>query len=182
MAFQTRRVVVSNDATGKSTVVSDEVLSGETASTGDSRCEIWVTDRMPVNNTASTLAEQQQGVVDHFDNLYVNNGQGTAFRVMAFAPNEPAVFHRTQSVDYDVVLSGEFDLHLDDETVRLRTGDSVVVRGVYHGWSNPGKEPAVIAFIMIDADPVVVDGKTLGEHYPDGQNPFVATANVGGTT
>ena len=169
MTTQVRRVVIANDSNGKSTKVSDVTLTAKTVRAGIniSGCELWATDQMPVDNTASTAAEQQEGSLPRFHNLYVRNGQGTAFRVTEIAPDAPTVFHRTETVDYDVVLSGELDLHLDSNpTVRLRAGDTVIVRGALHAWSNPGTEPATIAFIMIDAVPVVVGGQTLGQHYP----------------
>lgn len=171
MSAQVRRVVVGNDANGRSTAISDETLTAKGVSAGIdiSGCELWVTDRMPVDNTASTGAEQQQGSLARFHNLYVRNGQGTAFRVTLIEPDAKAVFRRTETVDYDVVLSGELDLHLDDdEAVHLKAGDVVIVRGALHAWSNPGTQPATIAFIMVDADPVVVNGQTLGQHYPAG--------------
>lgn len=174
MPTEVRRVVVGNDPSGKSAAISDETLTAKAVGVGIdiSGCELWVTDRMPVDNTASTTAEQQEGSLARFHNLYVGNGQGTAFRVTVIAPDAPAEFHRTETIDYDVVLKGELDLHLDDDrTVRLKAGDTAVVRGALHAWSNPGTEPAMIAFIMIDAEPVVVDGQTLGQHYPSDATP-----------
>ena len=56
--------------------------------------------------------------------------------------------HRTDTVDMLVVVSGEVDLVLDAETVRLRAGDCVVQRGTWHSWENPGDEPCVIAGVM----------------------------------
>ena len=58
--------------------------------------------------------------------------------------------HRTDSVDYAVILSGEIIMLLDEDEVHLSAGDVVVQRGTNHAWSNRGTEPCVIAFILID--------------------------------
>ena len=65
--------------------------------------------------------------------------------------------HRTDSVDYAVVVSGEIELWLDDEKddVRLKAGDVVIQRGTNHAWVNSGAEPCRIAFVLIDAKPAV---------------------------
>ena len=169
MSMQVRRVVVSNDSKGSSRVTRDEILEAVTVSPSlpIAGTELWVTDSMPVDNTAEAEEEQQQGSLSRFHNLYVRNGQGSAFRITEIPAGTPAVFHRTESVDYDVILSGEVDLLLDDgKSVHMKAGDSAVVRGALHAWSNTGTEPVVLAYVMIDAVPVVVGAKTLGQHYP----------------
>lgn len=60
--------------------------------------------------------------------------------------------HRTDTVDMLVIVSGEVDLVLDAETVRLRAGDCVVQRGTWHAWENQGDEPCVIAGLMVAPD------------------------------
>ena len=75
--------------------------------------------------------------------------------------------HRTETVDYAILLSGELDLELDvGEVVHLKPGDVVVQRGTVHTWVNRGSVPAVTAFILIDAKPVEVAGEVLGTHFP----------------
>jgi quercetin dioxygenase-like cupin family protein len=59
--------------------------------------------------------------------------------------------HRTQTVDYGIVLSGEVYLVLDKEETLLKAGDVVVQRGTNHAWSNRSNEPCRMAFILIDA-------------------------------
>jgi mannose-6-phosphate isomerase-like protein (cupin superfamily) len=59
------------------------------------------------------------------------------------------------------VISGEIDMQLDDSEVHLRAGDVLVQRGTIHNWVNRGNKPCVIAFVLIDAKPVTVDGRTL---------------------
>jgi quercetin dioxygenase-like cupin family protein len=69
--------------------------------------------------------------------------------------------HRTDSIDYAVVLSGEIDMELTDSVVHLKAGDVLVQRGTIHNWVNRGTQPCVIAFVLIDAKPVEADGKVL---------------------
>lgn len=75
--------------------------------------------------------------------------------------------HRTESLDYGVVLSGQVRLRLDDEEVVLDPGDVVVQRGTVHAWGNTGAEPAVMLFVLIDG---LFDGSlrtSLGEAADD---------------
>ena len=72
--------------------------------------------------------------------------------------------HRTDSIDYAVVLSGEIEMELDDQIVALRAGDVLVQRGTIHNWVNRHELPCVIAFVLIDARPVEHDGKPLKAH------------------
>ena len=65
--------------------------------------ELWVTDRMPVDNSADALPDQEQGTLPRFHDLYVRNGHGSAFRITEIPPNTPPVYHRTESIHYDVV-------------------------------------------------------------------------------
>jgi mannose-6-phosphate isomerase-like protein (cupin superfamily) len=86
---------------------------------------------------------------------------GTVFRVIEFAPGVAPRVHRTDSIDYAVVLSGEIDMELDDSIVHLKAGDVLVQRGTIHNWINRGTQACVIAFVLIDAKPVEIGGKVL---------------------
>ena len=99
---------------------------------------------------------------------YVGTGQGSVIRVTAFAPGSPGFMHRTETCDYAILLSGECDLELDDgKTVHMKAGRHL--RPARHdarlGQSRPS-EPAVFAFVLIDADPVEMAGQKLTTHYP----------------
>ena len=59
--------------------------------------------------------------------------------------------HRTDSLDYSVILTGEIYMMMDDEEYLLKAGDTVVQQGTNHAWSNRGTEPCQIAFILTDA-------------------------------
>ena len=62
--------------------------------------------------------------------------------------------HRTRSLDYAIVLSGEIWAIMDDGETRLVGGDMLVQRGTNHAWANRSDEPCIIAFVLIDAKPV----------------------------
>ncbi|MBV9152371.1 MAG: cupin domain-containing protein [Alphaproteobacteria bacterium] len=166
MALQVRRVVTGHDASGKAIVASDERLDGVSAPARPyiSRCEIWSTDKMPVDNSEEAAPAQEKGFVVRHN--YVGSGQGTVVRITEFAPGAPKFMHRTETVDYAILLKGECDLELDDgKTVHLKQGDIVVQRGTMHAWVNNGSQPCTFAFILIDADPVEIGGKKLTTHY-----------------
>ena len=59
--------------------------------------------------------------------------------------------HRTESVDYAIILQGEITMLLDESEVHLKAGDVLVQRGTNHAWSNRGTETCYIAFILVDA-------------------------------
>ena len=154
MALQVRRVVTGHDASGHAVVKIDEVsknlVSGRPGATA---CVVWTTESFPVNNTG----DADEGLRQVGTTL--NNG--TVFRVVEFAPGVARRNHRTDSIDYAVVVSGEIDMELDDTVVHLKAGDALVQRGTIHNWVNRGTWPCVIAFILIDAKPVEIGGQVL---------------------
>src|SRR6266550_2379304 len=87
---------------------------------------------------------------------------GAVFRIVEFSPGVVRRNHRTDSIDYAVVMSGEIDMELDDGVVvHLKAGDVLVQRGTIHNWVNKGTAPCVIAFVLVGAKPVTVGGKPL---------------------
>ena len=58
--------------------------------------------------------------------------------------------HRTETIDYAIVLSGEITMVLDDRDVEQKAGDIVIQCGTNHAWSNRSNAPCVVAFILID--------------------------------
>ena len=165
MALEVRRIVTGHDANGKAVVASDERLKAIVRRPGITGCEIWSTDAMPADNSAEGEAAQRKGFVTRYN--YVGSGEGTVVRITELAPNGPKFMHRTETVDYAILLSGTCDLELDDgKVLHLTAGDVVVQRGTMHAWVNNGPGPCVFAFILIDAKPAVAGGKELLTHYP----------------
>jgi len=61
------------------------------------------------------------------------------------------MMHRTRSLDYAVVLSGEIDMMLDDSIVHVRAGDVIVQQATNHAWVNRGTEPCRMLFVLMDS-------------------------------
>jgi uncharacterized cupin superfamily protein len=62
--------------------------------------------------------------------------------------------HRTETIDYVVVMEGEIEMEMDDSTIVLRAGDVLVQRGTHHAWINRSGAPARVAFVLVDAVPL----------------------------
>ena len=156
MPAQIRRVVTGHDASGRAVVKRDETLDLDARNSRANVASrvVWTTESFPVDNTG------EEDTADRASGLTLANG--TVFRIVEFAPGNAPPMHRTDSIDYAVVISGEIDMQLDEgETVHLRAGDVLVQRGTIHNWLNRGSEPCRIAFILIDARPVAVAGTVL---------------------
>jgi quercetin dioxygenase-like cupin family protein len=154
MALTVRRVITGHDGSGKAVVKIDEVATNATSGRpGATAVNIWTTEGFPVNNDGGA-DEGQRKVATTLPN-------GTIFRIIEFAPGLAARNHRTDSIDYIVVVSGEIEMELDDTLVRLKAGDVMVQRGTIHNWINRGTAPCVLAVILIDAKSVEVGGKVL---------------------
>ena len=155
MKLQMRRVVTGHDKNGKAIVQIDEPVKNVVSSRpGVSSCVVWSTKGFPVDNDGDT--DPTTGTFK----TTVDNG--TVFRVVRYEPGVVPRNHRTDSIDYAVVVSGEIDMELDDGVVvKLNAGDALVQRGTIHNWVNRGNEDCVIAFILISGKPVSAGGKTL---------------------
>ncbi len=145
--MQVRRVVTGHDADGKAVVKIDEMSRDiVNARPGAIFMNIWSTSGFPIEN--ESWRDEAKNISG------TTRADGTVFRVIEFAPGVAPRNHRTNSIDYAVVLSGEIDMILDDSTVTLRAGDVMVQRGTIHDWVNRSDRPCVIAFVLIDATPV----------------------------
>jgi quercetin dioxygenase-like cupin family protein len=157
MSLQVRRVVTGHDSNGRAVVLYDEI--GKEVSSGRpgaTACVVWTTEGFPISNDGSS-DDAKRKVGTTLDN-------GTVFRVVRFDPGVTARNHRTDSIDYAVVMSGEIDMDIDGAVVHLKAGDVLVQRGTIHNWINRGKEPCLIAFSLIAAKPATAGGKVLPAH------------------
>ncbi len=154
MALQVRRVITGHDANGRAGVTIDEVAKNVVSGRpGANACVVWTTEAFPVNNDGAA----DEGLRKAGTTLK----NGTVFRVIEFSPGVAARNHRTDSIDYIVVISGEIDMELDGSVVHLKAGDVMVQRGTIHNWVNRGAAPCVLAVVLVDAKPVEAGGKTL---------------------
>jgi quercetin dioxygenase-like cupin family protein len=154
MALQIRRVVTGHEMSGRAVVKIDEVAKNLVSSRpGATACVVWTTEGFPVDNTD----EEDAGLRKTGTTL----DNGTVFRILELAPGVTPRNHRTDSIDYAVVMSGEVDMQLDDTKVHLKAGDVLVQRGTIHNWVNRGTEPCVISFVLIAAKPVTIGDNVL---------------------
>ncbi|HVG50800.1 MAG TPA: cupin domain-containing protein [Xanthobacteraceae bacterium] len=154
MSLTVRRVVTGHDNTGKAVVKIDEVITSVPEGRKNAFPKvIWTTEGFPVNNDGDADESQRSTGTTHTN--------GTVFRVISFGPGVAPRNHRTDSIDYAVVLSGEIDMEMDDTVVHLSAGDVLVQRGTIHNWVNNGTAPCVIAFVLIAANSVKAGGNIL---------------------
>jgi len=169
MAQQIRRIVTGHDATGKAIIALDGPAENVRvrAANGLTSTLLWAEDETPSDNSGDIdKADRDIGVAPP--------DGGSVFRIVEFVPDDDSVsnedmkrelgldpdsggpvrhpgMHKTRSVDYAIVLSGEIDMLVDEDEVHLKAGDVIVQRGTNHAWANRGTEPCRIAFVLIDA-------------------------------
>lgn len=146
-----RRVVTGHDLDQRSSIVMDGPGTNVRSSApGVSATLLWCTDRMPADNAIGRDIEDM-GARLIGTAPPVN---GTRFAMVELAPGVRTGMHRTETVDYVIVLSGELELELDSGCVSLKPGDAVVQRGTDHIWANRGDMPVRAAVITVDAVPL----------------------------
>jgi mannose-6-phosphate isomerase-like protein (cupin superfamily) len=171
-ASEIRRVVTGLDANDKSVVMFDSQMPLKTGPYGLNSTNLWVTNTYPLGFSFKDDTSAIPVGVSPLDN-------GTKFRVVEFPPLDAAteakmepnylmkavgafapargvpvthpLMHRTRSVDYAVVMSGEIDMMLDDTVVHLKPGDTIVQQATNHAWINRGKETCRILFVLMDS-------------------------------
>jgi quercetin dioxygenase-like cupin family protein len=154
MAMKLRRVVTGHDHNGRAVVkIDDDVRNVISGRPGASSSVVWSTQGFPVDNTDDFDGAQRK--------VQTSEANGTVFRVVRYEPGVAPRMHRTDSIDYAVVIAGEIDMELDEAVVHLKAGDVLVQRGTIHNWVNRGREPCIIAFVLVGAKPVTVGGRTL---------------------
>jgi mannose-6-phosphate isomerase-like protein (cupin superfamily) len=171
-ASEIRRVVTGLDANNKAVVMFDSRMPLRPGPAGLSATNLWVTNTYPLGFSFKDDTSAIPVGISPLDN-------GTKFRVVEFPPLDAAteakmepdflmkavgpvaparglpvthpMMHRTRSVDYAVVLSGEIDMMLDDSVVHLKPGDTIVQQATNHAWVNHGREPCRILFVLMDS-------------------------------
>jgi quercetin dioxygenase-like cupin family protein len=144
---QTRRVVTGHDASGRSVVLSDGPAPKSFELPGTAVFhEIWSTAGTP-----APLRPVEDPDPTGRPLRTPPDPSGTVIRLVDLRPGAASPMHRTESVDYGIVLAGEVHLVLDDGSeTRLSPGDVVVQRGTDHAWENRTDSVSRMAFILID--------------------------------
>ena len=170
LADDIRRVVTGLDDKNHAVVLFDSRIPLKSDSPVLSSTNFWITDSTPPAMSREDTANRPIGVSPP-DN-------GTKFRIVEFAPldaateaklppemimkgvNHPPVkgipvrhpmMHRTRTLDYAMILSGEIDMMLDDTSVHLKQGDVIVQQATNHGWVNHGSQPCRVLFVLMDS-------------------------------
>src|SRR5262245_33379703 len=146
-----RRVVTGHDDEQVAKAIMDgPATNARLPPSGIVSTLIWCTDENPADIAIGTAVEDM-GARKLGTPPPPN---GTRFAVLDFPPGNKPAMHRTETVDYVIVISGEIDMDMDDSTVTLRAGDVMVQRGTNHSWVNRSDRPARVAFVLIDAKPL----------------------------
>jgi quercetin dioxygenase-like cupin family protein len=155
-----QRVVTGHDAQGRAVFKSEDVTPTKMIPSGDAAfLLIWTTETVPADNNDETDGRLRDA------GLTLN--QGSVIRIVDMLPGKESPMHRTNSIDYGIVLSGEIELELDDGAKRtIGQGGIIIQRGTNHLWRNTTDKPARIAFVLIEAPAYLHDGSPLEEHKP----------------
>jgi hypothetical protein len=180
MQGKIRRVVTGHDGKGRAVVISDGLAPAVRTNPlrpGHISVDLWKTSASPVVLSAEepdpTLGPKQIHPPPHGTIIRIseiapetaairNLPPDQAREVFKSMGNEGAstfarggrhpFMHRTETIDYAVVLAGEIVLLLDDEDVQLKAGDVVIQRGTNHAWSNRSNQPARMLYVLIDGE------------------------------
>jgi quercetin dioxygenase-like cupin family protein len=155
-----QRVVTGHDAQGRAVFKSEDVTPAKLIPSGDaSFLLIWTTETVPADNNDETDGRLRDA------GLTLN--QGSVIRIVDMLPGKESPMHRTNSIDYGIILKGEIELELEDGAKRtVREGGIIIQRGTNHLWRNVTSEPTRIAFILIEAPAYIHEGAALEEHKP----------------
>ena len=149
MGSKVRRIVTGHDAKGRAVFVGDDLLEE-----GPLGAQVWSTAELPADNADPTDGALRE--------IGIASPGGSVIRVMTIGPGHRSPMHRTQTIDYGVVIEGSIDLELDDGATRtVGPGEVVVQRGTIHAWINATDRPCRIAFIVLAALPLVAYGAVL---------------------
>lgn len=152
------RRIVTGHKDGLSVIVEDKKVTNVSEHIpGLIISDIWATNTMPVNLNQDISVE----------NTLVPNppANGTYFRYVRIPPDKELgipeitkengphpLMHKTETLDYIIILSGEIYLILDEEETLLKTGDIVIQKATNHAWSNRSEQPCIQLAILIDAE------------------------------
>ena len=172
-----RRIVTTHDKSGKAVVLFDGANPHKVVRqpTGLVSRVIWSTDATPADMSGAVdrgaakvgisppaggsvfrvvdfppMSAEMEKLDPSFMAKFVGHGHDDHAESKFRAPRHPFM-HRTKSLDYAIVLSGEIDMLLDDSEVHCKAGDVIIQQGTNHAWVNRGKETCRIAFVLIDA-------------------------------
>ena len=158
-----RRVITGHDDKNVAKVSREGAATKtKTPREGVASTLMWWSDAMPADSSVGENVEDLGARI--LGTAPPPNG--SRFIVMEFAPGIASEMHRTETIDYIIMLSGQIEMDMDDSTVKLRAGDVMVQRGTNHAWVNRGDAPARLAFVLIDAKPLGIGHPVVGSASP----------------
>jgi quercetin dioxygenase-like cupin family protein len=161
MTNNTRRVVTGHNAYGEAVFIDDQQHEVTLIPSGDAAMlTLWTTEEVPANlNDKSDGMLRDAGLSLH---------GGSVIRVCDILPGQASPMHRTNSIDYGIIIDGQIELELDCGAAKLlKTGDVIVQQGTIHLWRNPSlTQTCRIIFILIEAKPYQHNGQSLTELKP----------------
>lgn len=161
-----RRVVTGHDDQGRAVFTDDRDLTPEMIGGEDAAfATIWATENVPAD------------INDNRDGRELSTGltleQGSVIRIVDMFPGEESPMHRTNSIDYGIVMEGEVELELDNGVKKtIGAGGIIVQRGTIHLWRNLSDDQICrIVFVLIEAAPYLQNGAPLSELKPENVSP-----------
>lgn len=156
-----QRVVTGHDANGRAVFKSEDVTAPQPIPTGDANFLLmWTTPTVPADNNDEADGRNRD--------VGTTLQGGSAFRIVDMLPGKESPMHRTNSIDYGIVLEGEIELELEDGHKRtVRKHGVIVQRGTNHLWRNTTDQITRIAFILIEAPAYLHNGQPLDEAKPE---------------
>jgi len=150
-----RRVVSGHSVEGVAKVIFEDVARNKrTGGNGTVSTLIWSTTETPAH------LEMGENIEDGGSRVLGTAPPpgGSRFVIIDLPPHSEGHMHRTDTIDYAIVMHGSVEMKLDESSVMMNAGDVIVQRGSNHAWNNHGSMPARIGFVLIDAQPLPIAG------------------------
>ena len=159
MQSSIRRVVTGHDKKGAAVFVSDNIYETVVIPSGDAAMTtIWTTATVPADLNDETDGRERD--------VGTTLKGGSVIRIVDMLPGASSPLHRTNSIDYGIIISGTIELELDNNNFKtLEAGDIIVQRGTIHKWRNPSADNVCrIVFVLTEAKPFEINGAALQEY------------------
>ena len=154
-----RRVITGHNASNVAKVLIDApATNAKHPDSGVVSTLMWITDRNPADIAIGEKIEDMGARIVGT----APPANGTRFCVIDFPPGNHAHMHRTETIDYVIVIAGEIEMDMDDSTVKLKAGNILIQRGTNHAWANRSNKPARVAFVLVDGQPLGIGKPVLG--------------------
>jgi len=154
-----RRVVTGHDASNIAKVLVDApATNAKYPQPGLVSTMMWCSEtapaKIPIGEKIEDMGARILGTAPP--------AKGTRFAVIDFPPGNHPHMHRTETIDYVIVMEGEIEMDMDDSTVQLKAGDILIQRGTNHAWANRSNRRARVAFVLVDAEPLGIGNPVIG--------------------